>query len=226
MLRRVSILASLALTLLMTPAAWAQFRGFQIPPAVRNIFLLRTDVVQKELDLSGDQIAAITDLSNKMQSEMLEVLSGLQDLSDEEKKEALPELMKTVGEKAKDLQEKVDKTLNPKQQARMKELSLQQRGVEALNDDEVIGALNLSDDQKTKLSAIREEAAAKQEEMMNSLFSGGGGDAGALRTKLAAFRKELGEKALAVLTDAQREQFEKMKGAKFNFPQGGRGFGL
>jgi hypothetical protein len=35
----------------------------------------------------------------------------------------------------------------------------------------------------------------------------------------------MGDKALAVLTDAQREQLEKMKGAKFDFPRQ-RGFGF
>ena len=35
---------------------------------------------------------------------------------------------------------------------------------------------------------------------------------------MMAMRKELGDKALAVLTADQKEQFEKMKGPKFNFP--------
>ena len=35
----------------------------------------------------------------------------------------------------------------------------------------------------------------------------------------------MGEKVLAVLTTEQREQFEKMKGEKFTFPQQ-RGFGF
>ena len=39
-----------------------------------------------------------------------------------------------------------------------------------------------------------------------------------MRQKIMAMRKELGDKALAVLTPEQREQFDKMKGAKFDFP--------
>ncbi len=37
-------------------------------------------------------------------------------------------------------------------------------------------------------------------------------------------RKQLNEKALGALSDKQREQFDKMKGAKFKFPPGRGGF--
>ena len=36
---------------------------------------------------------------------------------------------------------------------------------------------------------------------------------------MAKLRKELSDKALAVLTPEQREQFDKMKGEKFDFPR-------
>jgi hypothetical protein len=46
-----------------------------------------------------------------------------------------------------------------------------------------------------------------------------------MRQKMMAMRKELSDKALAVLTPQQQEQFEKMKGTKFDFPpQRGPGF--
>jgi Spy/CpxP family protein refolding chaperone len=149
----------------------------------------------------------------------------LQDLTDEERKEEMPNLMKMISEKGKDLQTQVDKILDAKQTARIKELSIQRRNVAALQDDEVVAALKLSDEQKEKLTAIRDSTAKEQEEIVKGLLSGGG-DRSQIRTKMEALQKTVGEKSFAVLTPEQREQFEKMKGAKFNFPPQGRGPGF
>jgi hypothetical protein len=226
---RLSMLAAAAIVLtgLLAPGASAQFgRGFQMPPAVQTIILLRTEAVQKEIKLESKQTDAVGDLAAQMQSEAMEIMSGLQDLTEEERKEEMPNLMKMMAEKGKELQAKVDKLLNPAQAKRMKELSLQRRGMQALQDDEVIAALKLSDEQKKQLGEIRDSAAKAQEEVMKAVISGGGGgDRSAIQGKMEAMRKELGDKALAVLSAEQRDQFEKMKGAKFDFPQT-RGIGF
>jgi len=220
--------AVLALALGMATPASAQLgKGFQIPQAVRNIFMLRTEQVQKELKLTDEQNTQIDDLAIQLQSDALELFSSLQDLSDEERKTELPNLMKKFAEKGKELQAKVDKFLNAEQNARMKELSLQQRDAEALGDEDVIAALKLTEDQKKKLREIQDEAARQVEEALKPLLGGGGGggDLGDIRTKMENMKKELSEKALAVLTTEQKATFEKMKGPKFDFPKGG-GFGF
>jgi hypothetical protein len=207
------------LVLSMASPAQAQFgRGFNIPPSVLNLFMLRAEAVQKELTLDEQQAKAINELAAQMQAEAMEVMSGLQDLTPEEQKQELPSILKMVGEKGKEIQDKVDKVLNEKQRTRVKELSIQRRGVEALQDDEVVDALKLSDEQKEKLTAVRKELGDKQEAIMKD----SGGDRQKNREKFFALNKEAGESALAILTSAQREQFEKMKGPKFDFPQGGR----
>ena len=67
---------------------------------------------------------------------------------------------------------------------------------------------------------IRDEGSKKMEEAMQALRGGGGGgDAGEIRQKLMAMRKELGDKAIEVLSPEQREQFEKMKGRNSRFPR-------
>ena len=219
MFRRSSFFAALGLVLLMTTSASAQFGRMRFPPSLQNIFMLRGDAVQKELKVTDEQKKTLSELAAQLQSEAMEIISGLQDLSPEEQKENMPELMKMVSEKGRDIQQKVEKVLDQTQLARMKELSLQNRGAAALEDDEVIAALKITDDQKTKLAAIREEGGKKVEEAMQALRGGGGGgDAGEIRQKLMAMRKELGDKAVEVLSPEQREQFEKMKGAKFTFP--------
>ncbi len=219
MFRPWSFLAAFGLVVLMTASASAQFRGMRFPPSLQNVFMLRGDAVQKELKVTDEQKKTLSELAAQLQSEAMEIISGLQDLSPEEQKEHMPELMKMVAEKGKDIQQKVDKVLDQTQLARLKELSLQSRGAAALEDEEVIAALKISDEQKTKLVAIRDEGGKKMEEAMQALRGGGGGgDAGEIRQKLMAMRKELGDKAIEVLSPEQREQFEKMKGAKFTFP--------
>jgi hypothetical protein len=46
-----------------------------------------------------------------------------------------------------------------------------------------------------------------------------------MRERFAALQKERNEKALAILTAEQKSEFEKLQGAKFDFPAGrGGGF--
>ena len=222
MLRHAILIGSMfgLLVLSIASPAQAQFgRGFNIPPSVQNLFMLRDPAVQKELVLDEPQTKDINELAAQMQAEAMEVMSGLQDLTQEEQKQELPSIMKMVAEKGKEIQEKVDKVLSEKQLGRVKELSLQRRGVEALQDDEIIDALKLSDDQKQKLTAIRDEMGDKQQALFKDAA---GGDRQQMREKFLAMRKEAGESAMAILTSAQRDQFDKMKGPKFDFPQGNR----
>lgn len=224
---RTSMLAACGLALAMFAAspASAQFgRGMQIPPSVQNIMMMRAEAVQKELNLNADQTKEIADVAARMQSEAMEIFSGLQDLNPEERQQEMPGLIKMMTEKGKELQGKVDKILDAKQNARMKELSLQQRGPAAFEDEAILTALKITEDQKNKLIAIRDEAAAKQQEIMAAVAAGG--DRQAIGEKVRALQKELGEKALAVLTAEQNAAFEKMKGVEFKFPQGGRRGGL
>jgi hypothetical protein len=220
--------ASLALGLcaVLASSASAQLGrgGLQMPAAVQNIFLLGIDAVQKELALNAEQVASVNALTTQMRSEAMEIMSGLQDLTEEERKEEMPNVIKMVNEKGKELQGKVDKILDAKQQARMKELSIQRRNLGALQDPEILAALKVTDDQKKQLVEIR-DGFGKQQEDLQKEFLTSGGDRSALRPKFEALQKSMGEKVMAVLTSEQREQFEKIKGEKFTFPQQ-RGFGF
>jgi hypothetical protein len=217
--------ATLALVLVTSSNAQAQFgRNFRIPPVVQDIMMMSSAEVQKELTLSPEQTKSVNDIATEMRTTAMEIMSGLQDLTPEEQKEELANVMKMVTEEAKNLQVQVDEILDDKQTARMKELSLQRRNVEALEDKEVAESLKLTEEQGKKLIDIRNEAADKQDAIIQEAIKSGG-DRSKIREKIEELRKELGDKALAVLTTEQREQFDKMKGAKFNFPRQ-RGFGF
>jgi Spy/CpxP family protein refolding chaperone len=228
MIRRLLFAAAaFAVSLLAASPAEAQLnlRGLRFPASLQNIFLLRGDAVQTELALKDEQKTAISELALALQQEAFEIMSGLQDLTPEEQKEQMPEVMKMIAEKGTEIQGKVDEILVDEQKARLKELSVQARGPQALEDDEISAALKITDEQKKKLEEVREEGNAAMQEAMTSLRAGGG-DQGKMREKMGAMRKELSEKALAVLTPEQKEQFEKLKGKEFKFPSGRGGGGL
>jgi DNA-binding MarR family transcriptional regulator len=229
MIRRLLFAAAaFAVSLLAASPAEAQLnlRGLRFPASLQNIFLLRGDAVQTELGFKDEQKTAISELALALQQEAFEIMSGLQDLTPEEQKEQMPEVMKMIAEKGTEIQGKVDAILDDQQKARLKELSVQARGPQALEDEEISKALKITDEQKKKLEEIREEGNAAMQEAMTSLRAGGG-DQGKMREKMGAMRKELSDKALAVLTPEQKEQFEKLKGKEFKFPTGrGGGGGL
>lgn len=218
--------ATLALLLTLAPRAEAQLnlRGLKFPASLQNVFLLRGGEVQKELKLNDEQKEKLQALSTQLQQEAFEILSGLQDLTQDEQKEMMPEVLQMISDKGEEIKEKVDNILEDEQEARLVELSLQARGAQALEDDEVAAALKLGDDQKKKLEEIREEGNAAMQEAFQKLRADGG-DQGDIREKMSKLRDELSEKAFAILTPEQREQFDKMKGAEFKFPPR-RGGGL
>jgi Spy/CpxP family protein refolding chaperone len=175
-----------------------------------GLMLLRSEVVQKDLQLTDEQKESIT----KLQDKAREAFSSLQGLSREEMQSKMQELRK-------DQDEKIGGILDAKQKVRLKEIGLQQAGPFALANKEVAEALKLTDDQVNK---IKELTDGFQKEMREAFQSAqNGGDASAARETFTKIRKEGSEKLLAVLTDEQKASFEKMKGAKIDLPPGGFG---
>lgn len=206
----------LALVALPLSAARGQLRNLRLPPSAQNVLLLTLAPVQEELELDADQIDALDKLASQMHADAMEILSGLQDLTPAEQKEAMPELLKMIADKGQKLQARVDDILRPKQAARLNELSLQRRGVAALGDQQVADALKITDEQQRSLAAIRQESGVKQREIDRQLSAGV--ERAKIRATVNALRKEFQAKILTVLSDDQRKQFEQMQGAKFKFP--------
>ncbi|REK09840.1 MAG: hypothetical protein DWQ37_17150 [Planctomycetota bacterium] len=218
--------AALVLVMLvgLTASAQAQpnLRNPKFPPSLQNVFLLRSDEVQQELNLNDEQKTELQDLTLQLQQEAFEILSGLQDLTPEEQQEMMGEISEMIAEKGQEVKAKVDALLNKEQLARLDELSLQARGAQALEDESVLSALQVSDEQKEKLAEIRDKGMEAIEKALGNLQGGGGQRE--LRAKMRELRDELNEKAMAVLTPEQKKQLEKMQGEKFEFPSRGGGF--
>lgn len=175
--------------------------------------LLGNEKVQKELELLPDQIEKLTKLRDGQQEKMREMFSGFRDLSEEERRKKFEGMREKLEEAGKENQNKMNEILLPHQQDRLKQIGLQLRGFGAIDDPEVAADLKISDDQKDQIRTVRE----KQREKMTAMFRDGGqgGDREAMREKFQQLRTENEKEVLEVLTEKQRDQFEKMKGEKF-----------
>jgi len=173
--------------------------------------LLQSSQIQKELELTGDQIEKVKALAEANR----DAFTGTRDLTREERTAKFAELQKSQ-------QSKLDEILTPGQRDRFKEISLQVRGAGALSEKDVQEALALSTDQKDQITKIREE---------NRPQRGQGGGNGGNFEELRKAREEANNKVLAVLTSDQKAKFEKMQGKKIEIDRaalrgpGGQGRG-
>lgn len=112
--------------------------------------------------------------------------------------------------------------LDAKQQKRLREIELQQKGTNALADASVQKDLKLSEDQTKNIKTIIEDSRKARAEMFKDLK---GGDFAGMREKMQAMQKETNEKLNEVLTAEQRRSWKQMQGEEFKLvTPGGGGF--
>ena len=180
--------------------------------------LIRNESVQKELKMEKDQVDKATEAARKIREKFADESAKLRELPEEERRAKSAELNRTV---AAETLVAVSEVLKPEQVTRLKQIELQQAGVAAFTRADVEKALTLNDDQKTKLKVIADESSTK----MRELFGGGRGQGGGRtrgtpdQAKVTALRKEMGDRALAVLTDEQKKSWQTMTGDVFTVVQ-------
>lgn len=155
--------------------------------------------VQDDLKLADEQKAEARKTAEGLQG----LFAGLQGLSQEERQQKFQEIQT----KTRAAVEQVNKALSKEQNERLDQIVLQARGANALTDEKVGSELKLTDDQRQKLASIQEQAMQQ------------GRDAQGDQEKIAQIRKTSREQALAVLTEDQRQQFEKLQGKKIELPE-------
>jgi Spy/CpxP family protein refolding chaperone len=233
-LRLMSIVLVVLALVAVSTAAWAQpprggpgfggpFGGGNMSLSMTYGMLLNSPTVQKDLGLLEDQEAKIKEATDKAQTAMRELWSGMRDLSPEERQEKMKEIGKKMQDLAEETKKTVEATLLPKQLERLKGIAIQVAGTMALADKGVQQDLKLSDDQIAKIKSIGEESMKKVRELFEP-----GADREAMRTKMDELRKDAEKQVMDVLTAEQKDSFEKMKGAKLEIPREElrpRGFG-
>lgn len=113
-------------------------------------------------------------------------------------------------------------SLTPEQLKRLKQIQLQQRGIQAFQDPEVQTTLKMTDDQKEKVKTIAEDAGKDMRELFKN--AGGGGNREEMAKKFAAYRKEVMDKTTSVLSEDQKKTWKDMVGEPFEGLRQGFGF--
>lgn len=193
-----------------------------------KLSLLRIEQVQTELKITEEQKSKIADEQKALQEQMRQLAPG-RDVPREERQKRMQENNAKRQELVGAAEKKLDGILNADQNKRLGEIALQQRGAAGLKDKAVAEALKLSQEQIGKIDAAIQ---AGQEEQRKLMQGGPGGDREAMakvREQREKIQQDVEAKALAALTDAQKEQFAKMKGAAFKLDRsalrGAGGFG-
>ncbi len=202
--------AACGIVLTLAAAASAQRGGFT-RGGDSSLGLLRSDEVQKELELTDEQKADITKILEESRGDRPQI--NFRDLSEEQRREKFAEMREQAQKRAAETMTKVEGVLLPPQVKRLKQIGIQARGLRALSDDDVAKTLKLTDDQQKEIAAANEKSA----EQMRELFQGGNREGA--REKLTALRKQTEETILGVLTADQKKEFDNLKGEAFELPQ-------
>lgn len=182
--------------------------------------------VQDELKLDADKVAALTKALEELRPQPGAGggFEGFRELSPEEREKRMAEFRKQMEETAKKVEEKIKTSVTDAQWKRLNELRLQREGASSLERADVAGQLKLSAEQKDKIKSLVSE--------LRPQFGRRGGDNGGGERpnfeEMRARREKLTADIFAVLTPEQKEVYEGLKGAKFDFPErrpGGGGDG-
>ena len=174
------------------------YRRFGALRGGRELHLLSHESVQKDLQLSPEQIAAISQLQRTRD----EAFDFRRDLSPEEfhaKFEALHQQEQSLSE-----------LLSADQRARVKQIELQQQGPGAFADPEIVAALGLSADQQQRIRRLQEET----HRFVRTSFRSGHLHPEEWEQIKQAWSKTW-QKVLGVLTDEQTERWKQLTGEPF-----------
>ncbi len=174
--------------------------------------LLAMAEVRKEVGVSEEAYEPV----GKMVTEYREKQRGMRDATEEERKKATDE----YNAKAQDV---LDELLAPAKQKRLKGLYAQQAQSRAVLNTVIAKEIGVSETLRTEIEKALQE---QMEKMMASFQQGGGGGGGAgMREAFTKAQEDAAKLVDSKLNAEQRKALEELKGEKFEFPQGGFGFG-
>jgi Spy/CpxP family protein refolding chaperone len=142
------------------------FGGFGGPGGTTGpdkLTIISNKGVQTELEVTEKQLKLIEDRQKKQR----EMFSELRGMDPEEAKDEVTKFNKTNDAV-------ITKALTAKQNKRLSEISIQQRGTRALTDPEVAKALVLTGKQKEQLEDIQNEARDAMREQFTAMAQSGG----------------------------------------------------
>lgn len=188
----------LALAVAMVSVAQAQQRQRGRGFGGGGAFLLQNEGVQKELNISDDQKTKLREAMEKVREDNKDIIAKGRDMTRED--------FEKLGKASN---EAIAKVLDDKQMKRFRQIELQAAGPRAFTLPEVQKNLKLTDDQKTKMKEISDDAGQKRRELIQGGFNE------ETRNKMTELNKETMEKTLGVLTAEQKKTWKEMTGKPF-----------
>jgi hypothetical protein len=220
--------------LLVSAVAEAQERGgrgrggFGFGGGGSLLSIVSNDGVQTELKLDDAKKAEVS----KVAEELREQFRGGGRGQGGGGGQGRGEFQARMQEQAKQAEEKLKTVLNEEQFKRLKQIQYQVVGVlGAAQNADLAAALSLDDATKSKLAALSDEQREAMRDLREAVEDGSV-QRDAMATEAEKVRKELEEKALALLSSEQKAKFTELVGAPYDvsalrsrggFGGGGRG---
>jgi len=179
--------------------------------------LLMMPEVQREINLTQQQQQQIQQLMAEQREQMMPLMQQMREATPEQRQQLMQQVMQKWDEG-------IGKILQPAQKARLRELQLQAEGTMALGRPDVAKELNLSEEQRKKITDTLTQYGQKQMQLWQQ-GAGPDVDRQAMFQRMQQLRQQMGRELLAVLTPQQQEQWKKMQGKPFQFPRGPFGGG-
>lgn len=154
--------------------------------------ILRSEVVRQELEIVPDQEEQLRKLGEELREETSREMRKLQE-----------ELNAKIAAK---LKPKLEQILLPHQVTKLRSIQVSVQGLQALRDPSIAAELKITDDQKAKMDEVTTSLRTKMREMFTNREEGTD-----MRAKFDELRKQVEADTLAVLSEDQKAQFEKMK---------------
>jgi len=191
----------LSLSTMVVLAASLALAQERRPPGageMNAVLLLNQPSVQKDLKMTEEQVAKVKKVVKSRQA----IRAELKDLDPDARMKRLDEIKKENDTLAA-------KILNADQTKRLRQIYLQQQGVNAFTKPEVARELNLNDDQKKKLEELGKKGMAQ----IQALRQPGAGEEA--MKKIGELTKGLNEEAQKLLTDGQKAKWKQLTGEPF-----------
>jgi Spy/CpxP family protein refolding chaperone len=226
-----SVLAGLLALLVATAQAQRPGRGGGF--GFGGGLLLANKSVQEELKITDEQKTKIQEIAKESREKTEAILPKIDFQDKDNIKEAFAkrkEAMEQNKDKLTAIRESSEKAmlavLDDKQKMRFQQIETQAAGLAAFQKEDVVKALNLTDDQKEKIKVIAEDVTKDVTDLFKEFSKENRQEN---QKKIVQLRKEGMEKAVAVLNDAQKAKWKELTGDPFEvrlegFGGGGGGF--
>jgi len=214
------VLVSLVLSAVVCrPASAQRFFGSRTNTLVS---LAANDAVQKDLGVSGDTVTRLNALGDEYRNASQKTFTALgidySAISDLPALERAAETKKVSEKTAEvnrkltaDFMPKLAEVLSPAQIHRLKQIQLQASGIDVWTEPEFAKELDLTDDQKTKLTELRNEYSRRQQLL--------DGDFQQRFARIRELNTERDNKGLELLTAEQKTKLTDLKGQAFDVSQ-------